>query len=304
MKRALNPNAGEFHPTGGGPNTFREKGSCSSSLKGNSVPDTAPSLQHNTANTIDTMSFFLSDDNVEACHFIPVTRSLVDCRAAFYEHSESTRCKQMEFERLLRLGFFGAHEANELSISSASVSGEHRAFWLSYSTAYFRMAHEVVQEVELGTPNPTNRSPSAASTPSRNSLNDSGFARTTEELQRQRDFLRELYLAKVRPLVPYSIRKQLALHAKRSSAVSHEDVLKAVNYVLDIFFLFTRLQFLRFLDASSGLSYSACVQFLTKLRERLLKSEVAESFSQCCACLDVNLHCSHNIRATCDGKRN
>ncbi|RNF09429.1 uncharacterized protein Tco025E_06982 [Trypanosoma conorhini] len=286
MKRALNPNAGEFHPTGGGLNalgSFKERDSRSSSLKGSFVPATASPPQHNTANPIDTVSFFSSDGNVEACHFIPVTRSLVECRAAFYEHSESTRCKHMEFERLLRLGYFGAHEANELSISSASVAGEHRAFWFSYSTAYFRMAHDVVQELELGTPLPANQSPPAASAEAASTApgsvpNVAGFTSDVAELQRQREFLREAYLSKLRPLVPYSIRKQLALRAKRASAVSHEDVLKAVNYALDIFFLFTRLQFLRFLDASSGLSYSACVQFLAKLRERLLKSEVAEPF--------------------------
>ncbi|KAF8295938.1 hypothetical protein C3747_130g27 [Trypanosoma cruzi] len=286
MKRDLNPNAGEFHPTGGRLTpkaSLNEGGSRSSSLQGGSAPAAASSSQQNNANPNDRTPFQVSEGLVEACYFVPATRFLMDCRAAFYEHPETTKCKHMEFERLLRRCFFGAHDANELSISLASTSGQNRPFWVSYSTAYFRMAHDVVQEVELGTPCPSTQllPPAAAgASPAMPMIppNLTSFTNNSTEEEKQRESLREVYLSRLRPVVPYSIRKQLAFRAKRPGVDLQEDVTRAMTYALDIFFFFTRLQFLRFLDASSGLSYSACVQFLTRLRERLMKPEVADSF--------------------------
>ncbi|KEG13562.1 hypothetical protein DQ04_00931100 [Trypanosoma grayi] len=288
MKKALNPNAGEFRPPCGVftlASLNERGGSRSSSLQGGAAASPASLPQRHVDGTADATSdkgpFLYSDESVEARFFIPVSRSLMECRAAFYEHPESSPWKHLEFERLLRRCFFAAHDANELSISFSSMCGRFKPFWLSYSPSYFLMAHDVVQEIEIGTSHTSDHGGGKAgsTTPAPTPEKDGpGSSNEAAEESCRREKLREVYLRSVRPLVPCALRKRLATHAKRSSAASGTDVNAAITYALDIFFLFTRLQFLQFLDVSAGSSYSACVQFLTRLRERLFKSEVTEHF--------------------------
>ncbi|KAH8607372.1 hypothetical protein ERJ75_001415500 [Trypanosoma vivax] len=51
-----------------------------------------------------------------------------------------------------------------------------------------------------------------------------------------------------------------------------------MHFSLDVFFFFMRIQFLPYYDKDSGCSRSACAQFMTRLREHLLRADVHISF--------------------------
>ncbi|KAH9577351.1 hypothetical protein LSM04_003417 [Trypanosoma melophagium] len=295
MKRTLNPNAGEFRPTNSGENT-----------RNGTTTNTTTTNSNTHSNTNTNMPQSYSNNSTESQYFLSVTRCLVELRAAFFRHSGSINLmRHVEFERLLRRCFFAAHDSNELSVASSSVCDRCKPFWLSYSLAYMQMAREVVQEIELGnnsqtkvmeTTTRTRRGGVTTITSTGNNGNmnssytvgedkreaemDIGMVGSLvgQEMLLGREELRELYLNTVRPLIPSLLRRELANCAKRGNTICSTNVKDAMMYALDVFFLFTRIQFLPFLDNSAGTSYSACVQYISRLRERLLRPDVAEPF--------------------------
>ncbi|ORC93591.1 uncharacterized protein TM35_000014680 [Trypanosoma theileri] len=312
MRRTLNPNAGEFHPNNNSGGNTGSGTTTISNANSNPNPNTNTNMNINFNHTN-------SNNSVESNYFMPVTRSLMEFRVAFFRHSGSmSLMRHVEFERLLRRCFFAAHNRNGLSVSSSTVCDRCKPFWLSFSPAYLQLAREVVLEIELGivsqsttttTTGTTTTTKSTADSVNSNSNSNSGNPRQAngshnngnipreekkekegeemetgktsleaQEMLLKREQLREVYLLSIRPLIPCLLLKELANCTKRSNSVCSDNIKDAMMYALDVFFLFTRIQFLPFLDTSTVTSYSACVQYITRLRERLLRPDVAEPF--------------------------
>nr|CCC90156.1 conserved hypothetical protein [Trypanosoma congolense IL3000] len=292
MRKALNPNAGEFNPVHPVPAAGHLAEGANNNYTphqdrnpiGMSLPQTFMSPTMVTLSN-DTPDRYV-EENLEACPYTPVIQALMQCRATFYKHSEAPYCKHMEFERFLRRCFFAAHDSGGLSISVYLKDAICKPFWAHYSPSQLLLAHDVVQRVEGDTPSTaTGVSGSPATPPPVDAAPEvtklAEGMRTSSELEdemRQRERLYRLYVSNVQPIVPHSIRKQLVLCAKRDRVASAENIEEAMTYVFDVFYFFMRGQFLPFFDESTGSSYSACVQFMVRLRERLLTPERASSF--------------------------
>lgn len=308
MRAEPNPSVGEHDP--------RESVSLSD-RSGNIMTDCCASLLDTEwPNILGERCFTPSDEEVlssatreqrieggiEAPSFESLLQEIMKCYRAFCNCSGTVHFKHLEFERFLRRCLFAAHETNGLSVSSPLEGTTCKPFWLHYPPSYFLMAHDVVQSVECGTPHSSSddskTSSATTATLHRTPSEDLSFTGDSENEAKRREHLRQLYILSVQPVVPRTIRKQLAQCAKRESAASPGALAEAVRYMLDVYFFFIRMQFLPPFNRPTGSMYSTCVQFMTRVRGRLLTPEVAVRFTEVALVL-ILLSVKHQSAARC-----